>query len=65
MKIYQICTKKTYQKDGAEKAVWLPCGSLKVNDDGKQFIELNMFPGQTFYVFEPKQKEDKQDSWTS
>ena len=52
MKIKNVFTKKTYEKDGAPKTVWLRVGSLKTLDDGKQFIELNFFPETSFYVFE-------------
>jgi hypothetical protein len=59
MEIKNICTKKTYTKDGVEKTLWLNVGCLKTTDQGKQFIELNMFPNQSFFVFEPKEKEAK------
>lgn len=59
MKFYDICTKRTYEKDGVEKAVWMNCGKLKELDDGKKFIELSMFPDTSFYIFEQKPKEDK------
>lgn len=52
-----ICTKKTYTKDGVEKTVWLNVGTL-VEFSGKRFIELNIFPNQTFYVFDEKKKEE-------
>jgi hypothetical protein len=53
-----ICSKKTYTtKQGEEKTVWPIVGTLKETDGGKQFIELNMFPGTDFFVFERKEKE--------
>lgn len=55
-----ICTKRTYTKDGVEKTIWLNVGTLRVTDDGKEFMELNMFPSTPFYVFEKKTDEDKQ-----
>jgi len=58
MKYYDICTKKTYMKDGTEKVVWMNCGKLKELDDGKKFIDLSMFPETSFYVFEQKQKDE-------
>jgi hypothetical protein len=57
MKFKDIVAKKTFQKDGVEKATWLKVGTMRETDDGKQFIELNMFPTTSFYVFEQKQKE--------
>lgn len=57
MKYLDICTKKTYEKDGQEKTTWLKVGTLRQTSDGKQFIELNHLPDTTFFVFEPKKKE--------
>jgi len=55
-----IVTKKTWtDNQGNNKVKWLVVGTYKETDDGKQFIELNMFPGVPFYVFEQKAKEDR------
>lgn len=62
MKIDNICVKKTYMKDGVEKVIWLNVGCLKTTDAGKQFIELNIFPNQPFYVFEKKEKVEERIS---
>lgn len=59
MKIENICTKRTYEKDGQEKTVWLNVGVLKTAGNGKKFIELSMFPNTPFFVFEQKAKEEK------
>ncbi len=59
MKIENICTKKSYEKNGETKNIWLQVGTLKTTDDGKRFIELNMFPGTPFYVFERKEKQEE------
>jgi len=50
-----IVTRRTYQKNGEEKSVWFNVGTYKKTDDGKEFMELNMFPNTTFYVFEKKE----------
>lgn len=60
MKFENICTKKEYESNGEKKVTWLRCGTLRTNDEGKKFIELNHLPGVTFYVFEPKPKEEEQ-----
>lgn len=54
-----ICTKRTYQKDGVDKVIWLKCGTLRVTDTGKEFIELNHLPDVSFYVFPKKETTDK------
>jgi hypothetical protein len=56
MKYEDVCTKRTYEKDGQEKTVWLKCGTLRTNDNGNKFLELNHLPNVVFYVFEPKAK---------
>ena len=62
MKFDNICTKKTYKQNDVDKVVWLRCGTLRTTDDGKRFIELNHLPGITFYVFEPKSKDNQASS---
>jgi len=57
MKYFNICTRKQYEKNGETKTVWLNCGTLRQNDGGKMFIEMNNQPDITFFVFEPKKKE--------
>ncbi len=59
MQIDNICVKKTYTRNGEEKVAWSIVGVLKTTDDGKQYIDLNMFPNTSFYVFPPKPKENQ------
>jgi len=62
--IYEdICTCKTYTQNGEEKKVWLKCGTLRTNDEGKRFIELNHLPGIAFFVFERKEKSTQGESF--
>lgn len=58
MKLYNICSKRTYQKDGQDKTVWLNVGTFKETDEGKKFIELNILPTTPLYVFEREKKEE-------
>jgi len=59
MQFKDICTCKTYtDKEGKEKKTWPKVGILKTTESGKQFIELNMFPNQSFFVFEQKQNNN-------
>lgn len=58
MEIKNICTKKTYTSNGQEKTKWLQVGILKTTESGKQFIELSMFPNESFYVFDQKEKTE-------
>jgi hypothetical protein len=54
-----ICCRKAYTKDGIEKVTWLKCGTLRVTDAGKEFIEINMFPNTSFFVFPNKDKAEQ------
>lgn len=59
---HNICTKRTFKtKDGKERTSWFIVGSLKEMDEGKKFIELNMFPETSFYVFVRKPKEESSE----
>lgn len=56
--IYEdVCTRREYEVNGIKKTVWLKCGTLRTNDTGKRFIELNHLPDVSFYVFPKKEKE--------
>ena len=59
MKYFDIMTKRTYEKNGEQKNSWLKAGTLRVTDEGKQFIELNHLPDVTFFVFEPKPRDNQ------
>lgn len=57
-KYFNLCIKKSYKdRQGIEKVNWPQVGVLRVNDDGKQFIEIPLL-GQTIYVFEAKAKNE-------
>lgn len=69
MRIQNIVVKKTYQKNGEEKATWLQVGRLiefdATEDRPAQLsIELNMFPSTKFYVFEQKKKDEARPAQT-
>ena len=57
MTFKNICTKKSYEKDGQTVTKWLNCGTLRINNDGKIFIEFNDRPDITYFVFDIKEKE--------
>lgn len=54
-KRYNVCTKQEPKKEGG-KAFWPNVGTLWERD-GKFSLELNMFPGVKFYVFDTEKKE--------
>lgn len=60
MEKFNIVTPKEYEsKDGQKKTQWLINGTLIKLEDGKMFIELNMFPNQKFMVFKQEDKKAK------
>ena len=62
MKFMNVCTKRVYKgRDGQEKTNWLTVGTMRITDDGKTFLELNMFPNTPLYVFEQKKKEESNE----
>lgn len=61
MEFKDICARKEYDTNGQKKVVWLKVGTLKTASTGKQYIELNMIPNESYFVFESKEK--KQGDW--
>lgn len=67
MKRYNISVPKKYEKDGEEKTQWNNVGTLVHFEasEGKEEgyrLELHMFPGQRFFVFEQKPKDERERS---
>lgn len=59
MKLYDIATKRTYEKNGEVKTKWSNVGRIAIfpaTAEKKEggYLELSMFPETKFYVFEPK-----------
>lgn len=51
MRLFDICTRKIYEKDGEKKVKWYKAGVLKEADSGKQYIRLFQYPTVDFFVF--------------
>ena len=69
MRKYDICTKKVYEINGQEKKSWPRVGSLvyfPANGDKPEGykLELNMYPGTPFFIFEQKPKDGKNPNGT-
>lgn len=67
MQRFNVTTKRTYTKNGEEKAAWNTVGSLvhfpASGDKDEGFIlELNMFPETKFFVFPHKDKTKDDDA---
>jgi hypothetical protein len=61
MRLFDICTRKFYEKDGEKKVKWYRAGVMKETDKGTMFIRLFHLPEIDFFVYEriePDQKEE-------
>ena len=52
MKLFDICTRKFYEKDGEAKVKWYRAGILKETDQGTRFIRMFNQPDTDFLLFE-------------
>ena len=52
MQLFNICTKKEYEKDGEKKIQWFKIGILKIADSGRKYIKLFHQPQTEFFVFD-------------
>ena len=57
MRLFHICTKKEYEKDGEVKVKWYKAGILKIADSGRQYIRFFHLPEIDFFVFESNPPE--------
>jgi len=57
MRLFDICTRKFYEKDGEAKVKWYRAGIMKETDQGTRFIRLFQQPETDFLVFEKKEPE--------
>lgn len=56
MQLFNICTKREYEKDGEKKVKWYRVGHLKVTESGKRYIKLYHQPDTEFIVFDNIEK---------
>lgn len=52
MQLFNVCSKKVYEKDGEKKIKWYNVGLLKITDAGKKYLNLFLFPQTEFHLFE-------------
>ena len=58
MQLFDICTKKDYEKNGEQKRKWHKVGVLKQADSGKRYIKLFHQPETEFFVFDKDSKTE-------
>ncbi len=59
MQLFNICTKKEYEKNGEKKTKWYKVGILKIADSGKKYIKLFQQPLTEFFVFDKDEHTQK------
>ena len=52
MQLFNVCSRKFYEKEGEKKIKWYKVGFLKVTDAGKRYLHLFLFPQTEFFLFE-------------
>ncbi|HKR03963.1 MAG TPA: hypothetical protein VJY62_04940, partial [Bacteroidia bacterium] len=58
-KLFHICTKKEFEKDGEKKAIWYRAGFLKEADSGRKYIKFFHQPETEFFVFEREENNQE------
>jgi len=52
MQLFNVYTKKVYEKDGERKVKTYKTGVLKMTDRGTMYLRLFLFPDVDFYIRE-------------
>lgn len=58
MRLFDVCTKKVFERDGEKKEKWYKAGIMKITDRGHHYLRLFHQPQNDFYLFEREPKED-------
>ncbi len=59
MQLFNVCTRKDYEKDGEKKSIWYKVGVLKIADSGKKYIKLFQQPDTEFFVFDKDEVKEE------
>jgi len=51
MQLFDVCTKRIYEKDGEKKVKWYKAGFMKTTERGNTYIRLFQQPDVDLYVF--------------
>jgi len=52
MQLFDVCTKRVYEKEGEKKVKWYRMGIMKITEKGNIYIRLFHQPDVDLYVFE-------------
>ena len=64
MKLFDICTRKFYEKEGEKKMKWYRAGVMKETDKGTRFLRFFHQPEIDYFIFpkeeqQPNEEENK------
>ena len=51
MILFDVCTRKFYEKDGVKKVKWFKAGIMKETDKGSRYIRFFHQPETEFFIF--------------
>jgi len=52
MRLFDVCTKKIFEKDGEQKVKWYKAGTMKTTEKGNTYLRLFHQPENEFFIFE-------------
>ena len=61
MRLFDICTRKFYEKEGEKKVKWYRAGLMKETDKGTMFLRLFHQPETDFFIYEKVESEKRGD----
>ena len=58
MKIFDVCTQKSFEKDGEKKVKWYKAGYIKETDKGRKYLRFFHMPNTDFFIFEKEEPQE-------
>ena len=58
MKLFDVCTRKFYEKDGEKKVKWYKAGTMKETDKGSRYLRLFHQPEIDLFIFEREEPQE-------
>lgn len=64
MQLFDVCTRKFYDKDGEKKVKWYRAGIMKTTEKGSTYLRLFHQPQTDFFIFEKQELEPTAENQT-
>lgn len=66
MRLFNICTRREYEKDGEKRSKYYKAGELQIDEStGRMFMRLFHNPGIKYYFFDTEEKLPTVDANTN